>query len=161
VDLDSPETWQWIWLGATVVLAVGELAVPGTFFVVSFAVGAALAALVSFLGAPVLVSWLCFVGGSAIALAVLIPVGRRLNAQQSDESVGATRLVNQVGVVLQEIPVGPHATGMVRVQREEWRAENADGTAVPVGARIVVLRVDGTRVVVRPDIAASIEEEHP
>jgi membrane protein implicated in regulation of membrane protease activity len=70
-------------------------------------------------------------------------------------------LVNQVGVVLQEIPVGPHATGMVRVQREEWRAENADGTAVPVGARIVVLRVDGTRVVVRPEIAASIEEEHP
>jgi membrane protein implicated in regulation of membrane protease activity len=150
VDLDSPDTWQWIWLVVAVMLALGELAVPGTFFMVSFAAGAAVATVASFLGASVLVGWLCFVGGSALALAVLVPIGRRLNAQEADESVGATRLVNQHGVVLREIPSGPHSTGIVRVQREEWRAENERGTALPVGAEVVVLRVDGTRVVVRP-----------
>jgi membrane protein implicated in regulation of membrane protease activity len=45
----DPETWRWIWLGAAVALAIGELAVPGTFFLVSFAVGAGAAALVAFL----------------------------------------------------------------------------------------------------------------
>lgn len=81
MGLDSPDTWQWIWLVAAVLLAVGELAVPGSFFMVSFAVGAAVAALVSFLGASVLVGWLSFVGATVVALAVLIPIGRRLNRE--------------------------------------------------------------------------------
>jgi membrane protein implicated in regulation of membrane protease activity len=149
MDLDSPDTWQWIWTVAAVVFALGELAIPGTFFVLSFAIGAALAALVSFLGGSVLVSWIVFVGGTAAALAVLIPIGRRMNREVGDQPAGATRLTNQRAVVLREIPPGPHATGMVRVEREEWRAEHERGTAVPEGTEVVVLRVDGTRVVVR------------
>lgn len=151
--MDSPETWQWIWLVAAVALALGELAVPGTFFMISFAFGAAAAAVASFLGASVLVGWLCFVGGTALGLAVLIPVGRRLNREVGDEAVGATRLVNQRAVVLQEIPAGPQATGIVRIEREEWRAESESATRVPAGAEVVVLGVNGTRVVVRPSEA--------
>jgi membrane protein implicated in regulation of membrane protease activity len=150
MDLDSPDTWQWIWLVAAVVLAMGELAVPGTFFVVSFAIGAAAAAVVSFLGASVLVGWLCFVGGAALALAVLVPMGRRMNRAEGGGPTGATRWDSQVGVVLTAIPAGPHETGIVRIQREEWRAEHEDGAAVPVGTEVAVVRVDGTRVVVRP-----------
>ena len=157
MDMDSPETWQWIWLTAAVALALGELVVPGTFFMVSFAIGAALAALASFLGASVLVGWICFVGGTALALAVLVPVGRRLNREMGDESVGATRLLNQRAVVLQEIPAGPHATGIVRIEREEWRAEHAGDTAVPAGAEVRVLGVNGTRVVVQLADAPSEE----
>lgn len=149
MDLDSPDTWQWVWLVAAVVLALGELAVPGTFFVISFAFGAALAATVSFLGASVLAGWLCFVGGSVVALAVLVPIGRRLNRTPTG-AVGATRLQDQIGVVLREIPAGPHETGIVRIEREEWRAESEAGTALAVGTEVRVLRVDGTRVVVRP-----------
>lgn len=149
MDLDSSDTWQWIWTVAAVVFALGELAIPGTFFVLSFAIGAALAAVVSFLGGSVLLGWIVFVAATAVALAVLIPIGRRLNREMGDQPAGATRLTNQRAVVLQEIPAGPHETGMVRVEREEWRAEHERGTAVPVGTEVVVLRVDGTRVVVR------------
>jgi membrane protein implicated in regulation of membrane protease activity len=162
VDLDSPDTWQWIWLVAAVVLALGELAVPGTFFVVSFAIGAALAALVSFLGASVLVGWFVFVGGTVGALAVLVPIGRRMNTAPDGGPVGATRFQDQRGVVLTAIPPGPHETGIVRVQREEWRAENEDGTAVAPGTEVLVLGVDGTRLVVRPVPAApSVEPVWP
>jgi membrane protein implicated in regulation of membrane protease activity len=150
VDLDSPDTWQWIWLVAAVALALGELAVPGTFFVVSFAIGAAIAALASFLGASVVVGWLCFVGGTGLALAVLVPIGRRMNRAEGGGPVGATRLQNQRGVVLSAIPPGPNETGIVRIEREEWRAEHEHGEAVPVGVEVAVVRVDGTRVVVRP-----------
>ena len=52
--------------------------------------------------------------------------------------------------MLQEIPAGPHATGIVRIEREEWRAESESATLVPAGAEVVVLGVNGTRVVVRP-----------
>jgi membrane protein implicated in regulation of membrane protease activity len=135
--------------GAAVVLALGELAIPGTFFVVSFAIGAAVAAVASFLGASVLVGWVCFVGGSALALAVLIPIGRRLNRAGGGDPTGATRWVGQRAVVLTAIPAGPHETGIVRLQREEWRAESADGNAIAMGTEVEVLRVDGTRVVVQ------------
>ena len=149
MGLDTSDTWQWIWLVAALVLALGELAIPGTFFVLSFAIGAAVAALVSFLGASVLLGWVCFVGGSAVALALLIPVGRRFNRAASGDPTGATRWTGQRAMVLTAIPAGPHETGIVRLQREEWRAESADGTAIALGTEVEVLRVDGTRVVVQ------------
>jgi membrane protein implicated in regulation of membrane protease activity len=101
MDLESSETWRWIWLVSAVVLTFGELLVPGTFFVISFGAGAALAAVVSFAGASVVVGWACFVGGSAVALAVLVPLGRRLNNAPDGGPIGATRLNNQIAVVLQ------------------------------------------------------------
>lgn len=150
MDLNDSETWRWIWLVATVVLAVGEIAVPGTFFMISFAIGAALAAAVAFLGAGLPLQWLCFVAGSGVALALLVPLGRRLNRTTGEAGVGATRWEGRVGVVLGPIPAGPHETGLVRVEREEWRAESVDGRAVDAGTTVRVLRVDGTRLIVDP-----------
>ena len=39
---------------------------------------------------------------------------------------------------------------MVRVDREEWRAQSVDGRAIPAGATVRVVRAEGTRVVVEP-----------
>jgi membrane-bound ClpP family serine protease len=50
------------------------------------------------------------------------------------------------GVVLQAITA--NETGMVRVDREEWRAESANGQAIPAGSEVQVVEVKGTRVVV-------------
>jgi membrane protein implicated in regulation of membrane protease activity len=148
--VDDAETWRWIWLAATVLLAMSELAVPGTFFMLSFALGALLATILAFLDAPLAVQWFAFVGGSAAALAVLAPLGRRLVKASPDAKVGATRWEGRRAVVLEPIPPGTHATGLVRIEREQWRAESSDGRAVPVGATVQVLRVDGTRVIVEP-----------
>ena len=41
--VDDSESWRWIWLAATVVLAASELVMPGTFFMISFAAGALVA----------------------------------------------------------------------------------------------------------------------
>lgn len=150
MDLNDPETWRWIWLGAVVVFAVGELSVPGSFFMLSFAIGAAAADILAFSGADLSYQWLAFVGVAGAALAVLVPLGRRMDRSTEHAKVGATRMPGRVGTVLREIPEGPHETGLVRVEREEWRAESADGSAVPSGERVTVLRVDGTRLIVAP-----------
>ncbi len=146
------ETWRWIWLGLAVACAAGELAVPGTFFVLSFAIGATVACVSAFLDASVALQWVLFVGVSAGALALLAPLGRRLARHQGDEAQeGATRWVGRVGVVIEEIPEAPHATGRVRVERDEWRAETDEAVQIPVGAQVKVLSVRGTRLVVVPD----------
>ncbi|MEX0665591.1 MAG: NfeD family protein [Acidimicrobiia bacterium] len=145
------ETWRWIWLGLVVVFAVGELAVPGTFFVLSFAVGALLATIAAFLDASVGLQWAFALVGSAGALALLAPLGRRLARQPSHEAQeGATRWVGRAGMVIEEIPGEPHATGRVRVERDEWRAETDGNEVIPLGAAIEVIAVRGTRLVVVP-----------
>lgn len=147
----DPETWRWIWLGAAVALAIGELAVPGTFFLVSFAVGAGAAALVAFLDGGLVLQWVCFVAVSAAALALLVPLGRRLARHDGDEAQeGSTRWIGRIAVVLEEIPGEAHATGRVRVERDEWRAETDSDDPIPLGTEVEVLAVRGTRLVVTP-----------
>jgi membrane protein implicated in regulation of membrane protease activity len=150
VDLDSSDTWRWIWLVVAVVFALGELAMPGTFFMLSFAAGGVAAAIASFAGADPVLSWILFIGVSALALLVLVPIGRRINRTHDElgRGVGSDRWTGRRAVVIEDIPGGVHATGMVRIEREEWRAESSDGNAVDAGTEVAVLRVDGTRLVV-------------
>jgi membrane protein implicated in regulation of membrane protease activity len=145
------EVWRWIWLAATLLLAAGELAVPGTFFLLSFAAGAAIATAVAFLDGSLLLQWVCFLIGSGVGLALLVPLGHRLASADTDEAIeGAGRWVGRVGEVLEEIPGGPHATGRVRVERDIWRAETDEDHAINAGDRVEVIAVRGTRLVVVP-----------
>jgi len=41
------------------------------------------------------------------------------------------------------------------MEREEWRAESIDGSAVAAGETVAVVRVDGTRLIVGPVEEAS------
>ena len=146
--MDSPETWRWIWLVATALFLAGELATAGTFFLVCFAVGAALAALLAFLGVAVPLEWLAFVAGSAGAFAAFFPLRQRLDRRLPQTGIGAGRLIGEVAVVVRALP--PGAVGLVRVTGEEWRAESADGAAFDEGDRVRILEVRGTRVIVGP-----------
>ena len=150
MDFGSPETWRWIWLGAAVAFTVGEIAVAGSFFLLPFGAGALAAAVVALLGASVALSWLAFVGVSAAASAVLWPLGRRLDRRTPSHAIGANRWVGRQGYVLREIPGGPGATGLIRLDREEWRAESLMGGPIPAGATVLVSRVAGTRLIVVP-----------
>lgn len=150
MDLDSPDTWRWIWLAAAVVFAVGEIAVAGSFFLLPFAVGAVAGFATSVLGGSVGVGWLAFVAVSAAGSAVLWPLGRRLDRDAPVQSSGASRWVGRQAVVLSDIPGGVGGTGLIRLDREEWRAESLVGNPISAGATVVVSRVDGTRLVVVP-----------
>ena len=145
--------WVWIWLGVAVAFAILELVTPFFFFMISFAVGAALAALAALLDTGLGAQWALFLVGSGVALAVLVPVGRRLaHAEpEGDETPeGAARWVGRVAIVLEAIPAGPHATGLVRLERGKWRAETDGEAGIPVDAEVEVIAVRGTRLVVAP-----------
>jgi membrane protein implicated in regulation of membrane protease activity len=147
--MDEPETWRWIWLGAAVFFGIGEMATPGAFFMAPFAIGAGVAAILAFADAAVAAQWFAFVGVSIVAFAGLRPLARRLDRNVSDaSSVGSRRLIGRQGTVLEAIE--PGHLGLVRIEREEWRAESPDRVSVPVGASILVTSVEGTRVIVTP-----------
>jgi membrane protein implicated in regulation of membrane protease activity len=148
--VESPETWRWIWLGAAVLFALGELALAGTFFLLPFALGALVASVLAFAGVALGIEWLAFVGVSALASLGFIPLRHRLDRNDTDsgDGIGARRLLGQPALVISTIDAGPHGRGMVRVGREEWRAETDDGHGVPTGLVVRVLEVRGTGVVV-------------
>ena len=148
--LDSPESWRWIWVATAVVLTVGEMATAGTFFFMPFAIGAVVAAIAAFAGVSVALEWLTFVAVSGAAFAVLFPLGRRLDRGGSTDAIGSRRWVGREAVVLNEIPGGPGGTGLIRLDREEWRAESGTGAPIRAGSTVLVTRVDGTRLVVLP-----------
>lgn len=149
MDFGSPETWRWVWLLAAAGLTVGEL-FTGSFFLLPFAIGAAVAAATAFAGMPIGIEWAAFVAISAVASYFLIPLGRRLDRAHPQTGIGGNRLVGLEAVVLKDIPAGPSATGTIRVEREEWRAESMLGVPIPAGSTVLVRRIDGTRLVVVP-----------
>ncbi len=145
----DPEVWQWIWLGAAAAFVVGEIALTGSFFLLPFGAGAAAATVVAFAGADASWQWLAFVVVSAVAFAALRPMARRMARGGNPVGVGAGRLVGETGVVT----AGPDASdgrlGTVRIGREDWHAEADDGVPLAVGQPIEVVRIEGTRAVVR------------
>lgn len=148
--VDSPETWRWIWLGAAVIFLLGEMHFFGSFFLLPFAIGALVAAILAFLGVGVGWEWLAFVVVSGASLACLYPLRHRLDRSRPAEGIGSRRLIGQPALVLQDIPGGPAELGLVRVGREEWRAESRDGRSLPAGTNVRVVDVQGTRVIVWP-----------
>ena len=64
------------------------------------------------------------------------------------DSVGANRFKGLKGMVIEEID-NIHAKGMVRVEREEWRAESVDEGVIPKGAKVEVVDISGTRLLVK------------
>ena len=148
--LDSPDTWRWIWTLTAVAFYVGEMATAGSFFALPFAIGATLAAILGFAGVSVTWEWLAFVVASGLASAVLWPLGRRLDRRgaPTEGTPGSRRWIGQRAEVLRDIPGGVAGTGLIRLEREEWRAESADGRPIQTGAVVQVVRIDGTRAVV-------------
>ncbi len=71
-----------------------------------------------------------------------------MRARFRPPATGKETLAGQIGEV--RSPLAP--SGMVRVQGELWRATLEEGSPpeLPVGAQVVVTRVDGLRLVVRP-----------
>jgi membrane protein implicated in regulation of membrane protease activity len=147
--MDSPEQWRWIWLAATAVFAIGEMATPGSFFLAPFAAGALVASLLAFAGVSVLVEWIVFIVVSVAMLALLRPLSRRLDRDALDHGVGSRRLIGRQATVLRTIPSGDEI-GMVRVDREQWRAQSIDGTPIAEGRAVRIADVQGTRVIVAP-----------
>ncbi len=153
--MDNPVLWAGIFLVLAAGFGIGELTMAGSFFLLPFAVGALAAAIVSLLSAPLLVSFPVFLIVSFLVFLGFRPLARRLDAATPDiAGIGANRLVGVTGSVIEEIPAAPGDAGMVRIGAEEWKADADAEVLVPVGTRIRVIEVRGTRLVVEPaDIA--------
>ena len=144
----DPEIWQWIWLAATGMFVLGELAMPGSFFLLPFGAGTAVATILAFSNANESLQRIAFIVISLASLAALRPLARKLNSQEQPARVGSTRLIGEIGVVTKDLGEALTENGSIQIGREEWPAETLEKKHVPAGARVKVINIEGTRVVV-------------
>ncbi len=143
-----PEGYWWIWMIVAVVFIIGEIFTPA-FFLLWFGVGAAVAGVMGLLGvgatwqiaAFVVISFVLFVASRRFADRV---------TKEQPPGIGADRFIGKEALVLEEINNAEN-TGRVRMDREEWRAESEGGDVIREGARVEVINVDGTHLVVRAE----------
>jgi len=137
----------WIaWLVLAAVFFIGEIFTAG-FFLLWFAIGAAVAALLAALG----LGGVWQVGIFAVVSAVLFAYSRRFAERISSKQppgIGADRFLGKKGVVLEEID-NIKNTGRVRIGQDEWRADSDSGDVIPVDKPVEVVRLDGTHLVVK------------
>lgn len=145
--------WQ-IWLTLAVLFAVGEVVTTG-FFLLWFAIGAVVTALGAALGLNLVGQVVAFLAISGLLVAFTRPLVHRLVERRRPAfKTNVDALAGKVGTVVRK--VDPYEVGgQVKVQGEVWTAVT-DGAPIPKGAMIVVERVEGVKLHVKP-----VPDTHP
>lgn len=144
--MENTEFWLSLWVGAAVVLGIGEMMTAG-FFLLPFAAGAVVSALLALMGVHPIIQLISFAVFSILAL-----LGIRRFAKSDEEvlhPVGSKRYVDAVGIVIEDIDRFAD-TGQVRVATEQWRAMTDMDQVIVSGTPIKVTEVRGARLVVEP-----------
>jgi membrane protein implicated in regulation of membrane protease activity len=145
-NMDDRELWRWIWVGAFVVLGIGEMVTAG-LFMLPFAIGAGAAAILAWFEVEIWIQLLVFLVVSVAAL-----WGIRRFAWRSGEpshAVGAKRYVDAKATVIEDVD-RVSGTGRVRLDTEQWRATTDVDGVIEAGTEVQVVDVRGARLVVEP-----------
>ena len=121
----------------------------GGFYLLPFAVGASLAAVLSLLGVGALLTGLVFVVVSAIVVLALRPVAHRHRRLPPPIRTGAAALVGRTAMVLERI-ANDEGVGCVRIDGGEvWTARSFDDDEViEAGQRVHVVEIRGATALV-------------
>ena len=140
------EDWL-LWLILAVVFGIGEIATLG-FFLAPFAGGAAVAAVVSAAGVPLIGSLAIFLVISIILLAALRPLARSHRRMPPQIRTGTAALVGEPAMVLERI-ANDEGVGCVRIDGEVWTARAfMDDETYEAGTRVQVVEIRGATALV-------------
>jgi membrane protein implicated in regulation of membrane protease activity len=120
----------------------------GGFYLAPFALGAALAAVVSLLGVGTALSAVVFLLASGIVFGTLRPVARRHRRLPPSIRTGAAALIGRPGIVLERI-ANDEGVGCVKIDGEVWTARSySDDEVIDVGQRVEVVEIRGATALV-------------
>lgn len=139
----------WVfWLIVAGLLAITEV-MTLTFVLGMLAAGAAGAALVAALDAPLAAQLIVFAAVSALLLGLVLPAARRHRRMPPSMRSGTARLIGTRAMALSDINTADG--GRVRIGGETWSARPyEEALVIPAGEWVDVLAIDGATAVVHP-----------
>ena len=143
----SSNLWL-IWVIISVVCLILELT-SGDFFILCFAIGAAVSAIVAGCGASLTLQIITFAVVSALSLLLIRPaLIKKLHKPHKVRLSNAEAVIGQEGRVSEEIEAGGY--GRVAIDGDDWKALSADGSPIEKGTRVRVLKMDSIILTVEP-----------
>ena len=147
IDFFTSNLWL-IWIIISIVCLILELS-SGDFFILCFAIGAAVGAVIAGCGASLTWQIVIFAVVSALSLLLVRPaLLRKLHKPQRERLSNAEAMIGQEGRVSENIEAGGY--GRVAIDGDDWKARSADGTAINKGERVHVLKMDSIILTVEP-----------
>jgi inner membrane protein len=141
--------WYWVTLG--LILAVLELGMPTSFFLLFFGLSGVIVGFLTMFGlaGPLWVQWLLFSVLSVLSLMLLRgPLLRRVHRDEwMRPPVDA--LTEDIATTLEEI--APGSMGRVELRGTAWSARNVGGGVLSKGQRCAVQRIDGLTLYIVPE----------
>jgi membrane protein implicated in regulation of membrane protease activity len=128
----------WIWILLGVALGIGEMAIPGTLFLIFFALASLVVGIVSTIFLDIsLTSQLIIFGLSSVILLVLLrpTIIARLNRE--DKVKEHPIEVGQKGVCICDIPRG--SQGRIELAGSTWQALNVGDSDLKTGSHVLVV----------------------
>jgi membrane protein implicated in regulation of membrane protease activity len=137
-----------VWVVVACILGFGEMH-TGALYLLPFAIGAAVAAVVSVLGVGALLAVLIFVLASALMFGALRPVARRHRRLPPAIRTGAAALIGRRAMVLERI-ANNEGVGCVKIDGGEvWTARSYDeDEVIDAGKRVEVVEIKGATALV-------------
>ena len=143
IDVESIQ--KIVWLVLLLLFAASEAATVG-LTTIWFAAGALAALIVALLGGPLWIQITLFLAVSLLCLLAVRPLAKRhLNSQA--EPTNADRVIGAEAQVTEDID-NIHGKGAVVIRGITWTARSEDGTIIPAGTMVKVLRIEGVKVFV-------------
>ncbi|HPV14162.1 MAG TPA: NfeD family protein [Candidatus Cloacimonadota bacterium] len=155
MSLFGLEPWA-VWLIIGIISVIIEIFDPAFFFL-ALGVGAIATSLLSltpFIRNSLFGQLLIFAVLSFAAFLLMRKLGKKVLADSGAET-NVYALKGKTGVVTQKIY--PQSRGRVKIGGEEWSAICEDESEIEVDSRVVVLGIDGNKLIVKEEEAASTQ----
>ena len=137
-----------IWVIISILCLILELS-SGDFFILCFAIGAAVSAILAGCGLSLTWQIVAFAVVSALSLLLVRPaLIRKLHKPQRERLSNADAMIGQVGRVSEPIVAGGY--GRVAIDGDDWKSTSVDGVAVDKGTRVRVVKMDSIILTVEP-----------
>ena len=155
--IDAESLQKIIWLVLLLLFAGAEALTVGLTSI-WFAAGALCALIAALLGAPLWVQIALFLAASVLCLLAVRPLARRhLNSRV--EPTNADRVIGEQAQVTEDID-NIRGRGAVVIRGVAWTARSEDGSPLPAGTLVRVLRIEGVKVFVeRTPAGAAVRPE--
>ncbi len=135
----------WFWLGAIVFFGVVEGVTAGLVSI-WFVLGAAAALIAALLNATLTVQFAVFLIVSALALVATRPLVKKLRAGKPVPT-NLDRVIGAAGRVTETVD-NSIASGAVYVDGKTWTARSADGSILPKGQMVRIVKMEGVKLFV-------------
>ena len=140
--------YPYVWLAVIIGAAILE-AVTAQLVSIWMVVGGIAALIANMAGAPLGVQLAIFVGVTALTLAATRPLVKKMITVKKEDT-NAGRYVGKTGVVTSAID-NEKGQGQVTVMGSIWSARSHDGSMISEGNNVLVLRIEGVKLIVQPE----------